>query len=445
MRKLIVFALMVMVSIFLISCGSETKEALDKSEIAEVVEETVEETAVEDVTEEETQTFVPTAVNLGYFLHEIEPDSVNTDHRFVTYETYYFPANYRQLVYDYTSELADGDYRLNYVTTTNGEEDGKKWSITFFKYDDGSGLENIHKTEECHLAVEITTTEDNPYMKVNLYYHNDIEFIEDGYTMCSYARIGEEDPYLKEIREDREEREAKAAAEAKVKAEAAAKAEAKAEAETKAVEESVNKNASPIPEFSAFLNIAPSEEKDRYYGGTRKYYQKIPLETQDSVVSEVLNLLNKDRYQLELIEKVEGNNRIEYNYRYTGNVGMEMIHSKNDDSRYYHLQFTVYNKNNDDGVYGIHFHYCPEFDEENVGYTVSERIVKNPGSGGGGIVDFEGGDIPEFSKLECLSCHGTKDCSSCSGKGYKVIDDIRSDCTRCNRGTCPTCNGTGTR
>ncbi len=186
MRKRIVFALIVMINIFVISCGSETKEALEKSEIAEVVEETVAETVVEDVTEEEIQTFVPTAVNLGYFLHEIEPDSVNTDHRFMTYETYYFPANYRQLVYDYTSELADGDYRLNYVTTTKGEEDGKNWSITFFKYDAGSGLESIHKIEECHLAVEIVTKEDNPYMKVNLYYHDDIEFSDREQQLVFY-------------------------------------------------------------------------------------------------------------------------------------------------------------------------------------------------------------------------------------------------------------------
>ncbi|MBQ3009279.1 MAG: hypothetical protein IJD80_06815, partial [Oscillospiraceae bacterium] len=132
-------------------------------------------------------------------------------------------------------------------------------------------------------------------------------------------------------------------------------------------------------------------------------------------------------------------NRIEYNYRYTGIVDLYIIHSKNDDSRYYNLQFTVYNKNNKNGTYGIHFHYSPQFTEENAGWRVSADISN------GGTVDFEGGDIPEFSKLQCLTCHGSKDCNSCNGKGYKIKDGIKSDCTRCTSGDCPACGGTGTR
>ncbi len=208
--------------------------------------------------------------------------------------------------------------------------------------------------------------------------------------------------------------------------------------------ETVDKNAGYVPDFTAFLSRWPSENKDRYYGGTRKYFQKIPLDTQDTVVAEILALLDKDRYQLALIEKVETDDRIEYNYSYTGNLAMDEIHSKNDDSRYYNLQFTVYNRNNKNGTYGIHFHYAPQFTEENVGYTVSENIG-NTGGGGGGTVDFEGGDIPEFSKLECLTCRGDGDCNSCFGKGYKIKNDIKSDCTRCDHGECPTCGGSGTR
>ena len=38
MKKRMILIMAVLMSIFVISCGSETKEALDKSEIAEVVE-----------------------------------------------------------------------------------------------------------------------------------------------------------------------------------------------------------------------------------------------------------------------------------------------------------------------------------------------------------------------------------------------------------------------
>lgn len=209
------------------------------------------------------------------------------------------------------------------------------------------------------------------------------------------------------------------------------------------VSASVDKNASFIPDFSAFLNRSPSEDKDRYYGGYRKYYQKLPLETQNTVISEVLALLDNVRYQLELIEKVESDNRIEYNYRYTGNVNMDSIHSKNDDSRYYNLQFTVYNKNNDNGYYGIHFHYSPQFVAENSGYTVSVNTGGSSG-GGGGTVDFEGGNTPDHSKLPCLTCDG--DCTKCGGSTYVGFGDARAKCDRCKgTGNCRTCGGSGTR
>ena len=208
---------------------------------------------------------------------------------------------------------------------------------------------------------------------------------------------------------------------------------------------SVNKNASYIPDFTAFLGKSPSEDKDRYYGGTRKYYQKLPLDTQSTVVSEVLALLDNARYQLELIEKVDANNRIEYNYRYTGNVSMDSIHSKNDESRYYNLQFTVYNKNNDNGYYGIHFHYAPQFSEENAGYTVSVSLPGSSG-GGGGTTDFEGGGLPDHSRLQCLTCDGDGDCNKCGGSTYVGYGDARAKCDRCRgTGNCHTCGGTGTR
>ena len=64
------------------------------------------------------------------------------------------------------------------------------------------------------------------------------------------------------------------------------------------------------------------------------------------------------------------------------------------------------------------------------------------GSSGGGSWDP---NLPDHSKLQCLTCDGSGDCPSCSGYGEKTRGGITSDCTRCDRGKCPSCHGSGTR
>lgn len=370
------------------------------------------------------------------FFEGIRPVSVTSDREYY-YARYSLGPGGMDIVHQYIDLLTEGDYGLVLLKSNCSEDSQGISEYYYFRYEGDAAVKPVWDDQQWHIAVEadLNKTTDKAYISAK--YSPDFYLKDDGHR-ANLSRVTET------IILPTPEPTPQPAPQPTPVPAAKPQQETVTHTAPRAPVVTVDKNASYIPEFSAFLSKSPSEEKDRYYGGTRKYYQKLPLDTQNTVVSEVLALLDNDRYQLELIEKVDADNRIEYNYRYTGNVGMDSIHSKNDGTRYYNLQFTVYNKNNDNGYYGIHFHYAPQFTEENVGYTVSAGLPGGSG-GGGGTVDFEGGDIPEFSKLECLTCHGTKDCPSCSGRGFKVVDDINKDCTRCNRGTCPACGGTGTR
>ncbi len=326
------------------------------------------------------------------------------------------------LIEQYMAVLIANDYDISLADIYTNRKENVTYTYYYLKYDGDSEKHFGRSDMDYHIGVTIATYEATATAEITFGYADGFEHVDDGHR-ADFSKV-----------------------ELKAAPSPSPSPSPTPAPTTKPItaSETVNRNAAPIPEFSLFMNRNPSEDKDRYYGGNRKYYQKIPLETQQTVVAEILALLDRDRYQLELIEKVEVSDRIEYNYRYTGNVAMDSIHSKNDDSRYYNLQFTVYNRTNKNGTYGIHFHYSPQFVEENVGYTVSENTGGSSG-GGGTVPDFEGGDLPDAAKLECLTCHGDGDCNSCDGKGYKIKDDIKSDCTRCTGGNCPACGGSGTR
>ena len=336
----------------------------------------------------------------------------------------------QELIQQFMDILIGEDYGLSLVDIYTYDYESATYKQYYLKYS-GNGEDKIQNEDsEWDITIGVTVHKDKPEVTAGICYKLGFHLVDDGHR-ADYLKVITTAPTPVPT--------VKPAAKPE-QSDTQQPAQNTAPAVT-----AVDKNASYIPDFTAFLNRRPSEDKDRYYGGTRKYYQKISLDTQKTVVSEVLALLDSDRYQLELIEKVDANNRIEYNYRYTGNVGMDSIHSKNDDSRYYNLQFTVYNKNNDNGTYGIHFHYAPQFVEENVGYTVSANAGGGGGSGGG-TVDFEGNDLPEHSKLPCLTCDGSGDCDDCGGSIYVYVGGTRTRCNGCKgTGNCRTCGGSGTR
>ena len=83
------------------------------------------------------------------------------------------------------------------------------------------------------------------------------------------------------------------------------------------------------------------------------------------------------------------------------------------------------------------------------GFQISNA---NTGSGGGGDDWFDndsGYEIPEHSKLDCLTCDGTGDCRKCGGDGevqYYGQESEWSKCPTCHgSGDCTRCGGSGKR
>lgn len=53
---------------------------------------------------------------------------------------------------------------------------------------------------------------------------------------------------------------------------------------------------------------------------------------------------------------------------------------------------------------------------------------------------------PDHSKLDCLTCNGTGDCTKCGGSTYVGFGDARAKCNKCHgSGDCTTCGGSGKR
>lgn len=68
------------------------------------------------------------------------------------------------------------------------------------------------------------------------------------------------------------------------------------------------------------------------------------------------------------------------------------------------------------------------------------------GGSGSGIVGSDGVYVPDHSKLDCLTCRGSGDCTSCGGSGYTYFGDYKTACTRCHKsGNCSSCGGSGKR
>jgi len=441
MKKIMAVILAVLMCFSFVSCGgeepdmqSETNSQLTQTDIP-----------APEITDTETDAgtdteSAPRVQEIVDYLSGLKPSYDRTvvvdgqQFRIVDYE---MPLGQETLIEQYIATVSVNCKDMQLVDIYSYKNDDKDVTYTYYyvKYE-GDSEKYFGSEMDYHINIAIVEYATDARAEISFGYVKGFEFADEGYR-ADFSKVVLKTPAPKPTPEPTEE----------PVYEPPQGLSGNTVTQPSQPVETVDKNASPVPDFTAFLGRNPTEDKDRYYGGTRKYYQKLSLDTQSTVVSEVLNLLGKGRYQLELIEKVESDDTIEYNYRYTGNVSMDSIHSKNDDTRYYNLQFTVYNRNNKNGTYSIHFHYSPQFVEENVGYTVSSNISGGGGGGGGGggTPDFEGGDVPEFSKLPCLTCNGTKDCPSCSGRGYNIVDDIKEDCTRCNRGTCPKCKGSGVR
>ena len=210
----------------------------------------------------------------------------------------------------------------------------------------------------------------------------------------------------------------------------------------------INKNATILPDLTSFLGKSPTIE-GKYQGGKRAQYKKLDETYREKATEELLSLLGEEKYQLKLKEKrVTGNDKLtdRYEFIYTGNASVSEISGKNDDYLF-HVELAIYRDNKGE-FFSVQLHWANEFVIDDSGKRVSVKLhdgISGSGSGGGGIADGEV-DIPEFAKLDCLTCKGDGDCTRCGGDGYTGFGDAKAGCNRCHgNGKCTACNGTGKR
>ncbi len=205
-----------------------------------------------------------------------------------------------------------------------------------------------------------------------------------------------------------------------------------------------------LPDLAYFYSRTPNEMEKKGDSGYRIAFTKISNFEKDTILSETLALLQEPRYQLTLEDSrivpfTKKNHKEAYDFRYTGTGSVSQMPDVEDGSIYFHVQLRITNYN--DSI-GLGLYYGNGFTLEDPGSRCSAETASDGGSGGGGSSGSSDGYdpyIPDASKLPCLTCDGDGDCRRCNGKGYIFRDDIRSDCTRCQRGKCPKCHGSGTR
>ena len=82
--------------------------------------------------------------------------------------------------------------------------------------------------------------------------------------------------------------------------------------------------------------------------------------------------------------------------------------------------------------------------------AVNTTPEKKTESGGSGGIRFPWEDDepfqPNHSKLDCLTCRGSGDCTTCGGDGYTGFGDAKAGCRSCHgNGNCTACGGSGKR
>ena len=83
--------------------------------------------------------------------------------------------------------------------------------------------------------------------------------------------------------------------------------------------------------------------------------------------------------------------------------------------------------------------------DKNAGNSVSANKGSNGGAGGT-TPNYERNELPDHSKLQCITCRGSGDCKECGGSIYVYVGGARTKCNYCKgTGNCRTCGGSGTR
>ena len=207
------------------------------------------------------------------------------------------------------------------------------------------------------------------------------------------------------------------------------------------------------PRWFGLLGREPDTSESRR-NGWYMAFGKIPIEQGEIAFAEFTELLQNDRYQLELTNTFVGNHTDavysdSFDFTYIGtNPDVTQAHNISK-TEYYNVHLFLLCSNNT-GNASLCIHYSSAFTLEDPGVYTTADIPASSSGGGSGGAGGSGGDrdptIPEFARQDCLTCGGSGDCTRCGGDGYTYNDDIRSSCSRCHgSGDCSACGGTGKR
>ena len=211
--------------------------------------------------------------------------------------------------------------------------------------------------------------------------------------------------------------------------------------------QTVDKSSKILPDLTDFLGKAPATS-GKYQGGRRAQYQNLDATYINTATSELINLLTSKEYQLRLLKKrTTGNDGLtdRYEFKYMGSSTVSQISGKNDDYLF-NVELAIYKSKKGD-TFSVQLHWAPEFEIVDSGRHVSVKLHDGSGGGTGGDDIADGDvDIPEFAKLDCLTCKGDGDCTRCGGDGYTNFGDAKAGCDKCHgNGKCTACGGTGKR
>lgn len=218
----------------------------------------------------------------------------------------------------------------------------------------------------------------------------------------------------------------------------------------------VDPDAAVLPDPCAFFNAGKQgfDINDNMY----MYCCAIDIDTGKMVVQEYIDLIESEVYQLQRTAEHEldliseaGIYQYDYYYDYIGaNDAVQGFFDTYDDLggdvrvRLYYDYGA--------GIMKVWLRYDKAFEIVDSGKKASTLPTSYSGTPES---DFSGSDtgngIPEFARLDCLTCNGSGDCTECGGYGtikrYNGDGDyIDSSCPQCNGGRkCRTCNGSGKR
>ncbi|MDD6189722.1 MAG: hypothetical protein PUB32_09155 [Clostridiales bacterium] len=210
-------------------------------------------------------------------------------------------------------------------------------------------------------------------------------------------------------------------------------------------EQPVDPDSTFLPSLSLYMGRSGTTR----YSGNATYIQfgKLPYEIRDTLEAELLELLDRDRYQLELVNSWQDDflfPETAYEYVYTGSNPDIELYQKDGEEYSYHVQliFTCFPKAE---TFQVVLYYTEGFTLEDPGIYPSVDIPNGHSGSSGSSSASRDSNVAEFAKKDCFTCHGSGDCPDCNGYGYYKKDGIKHDCTRCSYGKCPTCKGSGKR